>query len=86
MTLTLDLPQDLEHELTAEANKLGLPVAEYALRLLLYRPVVDKMPATGAELVDYWQKANLVGTRPDIEDSQEYARQLRREAETRQRP
>jgi hypothetical protein len=82
MTLTLELPQDLEHELTAEANKLGLPVTEYALRLLLYRPIGDKMPKTGAELVNYWQKAELIGTHPDIEDSQVYARQLRREAET----
>jgi hypothetical protein len=86
MTLTLELPQDLEYELTAEANKLGLPVAEYALRLLHYRPVVENMPGTGRELVDYWQKADLVGSRPDIENSQEYARQLRHEAETRIQP
>ena len=86
MTLTLELPQELEYELTAEADKLGLPVNEYALRLLLYRPVVDKMPGTGAELVAYWQEADLVGTRPDIDDNVAYARQLRHEAETRNRP
>ncbi len=86
MTLTLELPQDLEYELAAEAQKLGLPLSEYALRLLFSRSFVNKKPGTGAELVSYWQEANLVGIRPDIEDSQTYARQLRREAETRERP
>ena len=84
MTLTLELPQDLEHELAAEAQKLGLPLSEYALRLLFSRSAVDKKPGTGAELISYWQEANLIGIRPDIEDSQTYARQLRREAETRE--
>ena len=42
-------------------------------------------PQTGAELVAYWEAEGLLGTRPDIEDSQDYARELRRQAETRKR-
>jgi hypothetical protein len=34
MDLVLDLPAELESELTAEANRLGLPLKEYALRIL----------------------------------------------------
>ena len=34
MTLTLNLPQELETRLATEAARLGLPVSEYALRLL----------------------------------------------------
>ena len=83
MTLTIELPQELEDELAAEAQKLGLPLTEYALRLLLSRPGMDKMPGTGAELVAYWHEADLIGARPDIENSRDYARRLRREAETR---
>jgi hypothetical protein len=34
MTLTLELPADLEARLKAEADRHGLPIAEYALTLL----------------------------------------------------
>lgn len=34
MTLTLDLPTDLESKLAAEAAGLGLPLSEYVVRLL----------------------------------------------------
>ena len=43
----------------------------------------SSMPANGAELVAYWKKKGLIGTRPDITDSVAYARALRRQAETR---
>ena len=43
------------------------------------------MPINGAELVAYWEKKGLIGTRPDITDSVAHARALRRQAETRQR-
>lgn len=42
---------------------------------------VTSSPKTGAELVGYWQDEGLIGTRPDIDDSQEYARTLRAIAE-----
>lgn len=85
MTITIQLPPDLENELSAEAAKLGLPLPEYALRILLTRQVGKDLPKTGEELVDYWRKEGLIGTRPEIADSQEHARQLREQAEHRKR-
>lgn len=85
MTLTIDLPQDLARELANEAGKLGIPLSEYALRLLYSREVTEKKPETGDELVAYWQEEELIGSRKEIDDSQLYARQIRTLAETRLR-
>ncbi|MCZ7672334.1 MAG: hypothetical protein M5U34_37035 [Chloroflexi bacterium] len=85
MTLTIDLPQDLAHELATEASKLGIPLSEYALRLLYSRELTEKKPKTGDELVAYWQEEELIESRKEIDDSQVYARQIRTQAETRVR-
>lgn len=85
MTLILELPKDLEVALVSEAAQLGLPLPEYALRLLYWRQTAEKPLQSGADLIAYWQKAEVIGTRPDIEDSQSYARQLRSQAENRER-
>ena len=85
MSLTLDLPLELENELSAEAQKLNMPLSEYILRLLTTNRYRTSNPKTGAELVEYWQNEGLIGTRPDIVDSQEYARELRALAERRTR-
>lgn len=85
MTITLDLPEKLERELEAEAARFGLPVEQYALRLLAkQRSGVDR-PRTGAELVEYWRREGLIGYRSDIRDSASHARRLRRAAERRPR-
>lgn len=83
MSITLDLPQELESELATEATQLGLSLAEYVLRLLSTRSLAGSVPTTGAELVAYWQREGVVGTRPDIIDSQTHARQIRQQAERR---
>lgn len=83
MTITIELPKDLERELSAEAKRLGLPLPEYALKLLSTSRSVAAPPATGAELVAYWRKESLIGSRPEIADSQEHARELRKRAEQR---
>ena len=83
MTITLNLPPKLADELTTEAARLGLSLSEYALRLLTTGQKRN-MPKTGAELVAYWQAEGLVGTRPDIADSQTHAREIRRQAEKRE--
>jgi len=85
MSITLDLPQELESELAAEATQLGLSLTEYALRLLVTRTRASHMPITGAELVAYWQREGVIGTRPEITDSQMHARQIRHRAERRVR-
>jgi hypothetical protein len=84
MSLTLDLPDELEHELASEASQLGLSLPEYAVRLLSApRFVGTGAPRTGPELVAYWQAAGVTGSRPDIADSQAHARGLRAKAERR---
>ena len=84
MSFMLELPQDLEEELEKEAARLGLPLSEYVLRVLATgRP--KREVTSGAELMAYWQDEGLVGTRSDVQDSQEHARRLRREAQRRLR-
>ncbi|MBD2302545.1 hypothetical protein [Nostoc sp. FACHB-190] len=85
MNINLDLPLDLEKELCNEASQLNLTLSEYILRVLTVRQVLINQPKTGAELVAYWQSEGVINSRPDITDSQAYARQLRRDAETRER-
>ena len=84
MMVSLNLPTDLETELSAEASNLKLPLAEYILRILSLRPFLPNPPKTGAELVAYWESIGVIGSRPEIADSQDYARQLRHQAETRE--
>jgi hypothetical protein len=86
MSLVLNLPPELETELLAEASRMGLPLPEYVKRLLLVGRPPEAMPRNGSELVAYWQGEGLVGSRGDITDSQKHARELRQQAEQRERP
>jgi hypothetical protein len=81
----LELPSELENELSAEASQLKLPLAEYILRVLAFRPFLQNLPKTGLDLVAYWESVGVINSRPDIADSQEYARRLRDQAERRER-
>lgn len=83
MTINLDLLSELENELSFEASQLKLPLTEYIVRVLLFRPFLQNPPRTGAELITYWENVGVINSRPDIADSQEYARRLRYEAENR---
>ncbi|MBH8567168.1 hypothetical protein I8748_34320 [Nostoc sp. CENA67] len=85
MSINLDLPPELENQLCNEASQLNLTLSEYILRILSIRQVIGNPPKTGAELVAYWQSEGVINSRPDITDSQAYARKLRHEAETRER-
>ena len=78
MTITLDLPQELENALSIGAKQVGVSLQEYLLQVLYTSLRVGHKPKTGAELVEYWQSEGLIGTRPDIIDSQAHARQIRR--------
>ena len=86
MSLVLNLPAELETELASEASHLGLPLTEYVLRLLADGRTLSRAPHTGTELLAYWQREGLVGTRPDIADSAAHARALREQAQRRARP
>ncbi len=83
MSITLDLPEELVREISAEAAQLGLPLEEYIRRALSVGRTLERMPKTGADLVAYWEREGLIGSRPDIADSQEHARRLRARAEQR---
>jgi hypothetical protein len=85
MSINLNLPPELETELHTEASQLNLPLSEYILHILSTRKIVDSLPKTGAELVKYWENEGVINSRPDITDSQVYARELRHQAETRER-
>lgn len=84
MSITLELPKELESDLASEAKQLGLSLPDYTLRLIVARPPLKSAPKTGAELVAYWQNAGVIGMRSDIDDSQQHARTLRAHAERRQ--
>jgi len=85
MSIHLDLPPELKSQLSTEALRLNLPLSEYILRVLSIRQVLSNPPKTGAELVAYWQSEGVINSRPDITDSQVYARNLRHQAQTRTR-
>jgi hypothetical protein len=85
MSITLDLPQELENQLSVEAAQLGLSLPECVLYVLSKGLVPAKRPKTGAELVEYWQSEGLIGTRHEFTDSQAHARQIREQAERRTR-
>jgi hypothetical protein len=69
MNLVLDLPTELESELAAEAAQLGLSLSDYALRILATGRPGLSAPKTGADLVDYWKREGLIGSRSDITDA-----------------
>ncbi|MEM9274115.1 MAG: hypothetical protein AAGA80_14290 [Cyanobacteria bacterium P01_F01_bin.143] len=83
MSININLPSDLENELSIEASQLKLSLTEYILRILSVRPSPQNSPKTGVELVAYWKSVGVIDSRSDITDSQEYAHKLRHEAETR---
>jgi hypothetical protein len=85
MSITLELPQELASELSTEAGRLGLSLSDYVLRLLSVTKGESKAPKTGADVVAFWQNEGLIGYRSDITDSQKHARQLRAQAENRER-
>jgi hypothetical protein len=86
MSLVLELPPELESELAAEAAQLGLPLPEYALRILAGGRSPRPTPKTGAELLAYWQSEGLVGMRPEITDAPAHVRSLREQAQRRGQP
>ena len=77
MTISLDLPKELEQELSTEAAQINLSLSEYIVHLLSVRQVFNHPPKTGEELIAYWQSAGVINSRPDLGNSQKYARKLR---------
>lgn len=86
MTLTLELPPDLEIQLTSEASQVGLPLPEYVLGILTSARRNAPEVTSGPELIDYWRRHGVIGSRPEITDSQQRARTLREKAARREQP
>ncbi len=94
MTLTLELTPEQEQRIEAGAKRRNMDAASYAKALLFeeeqgYRSQVPAQAAeeqwSGADLVAYWEREGLIGTRPYIQDSLEHAWAIRRRAERRTR-
>ena len=88
MTITLNLTSELEEELSQEAARLGVPLAEYALRVLANSRTPQSatdVPLTGADLVEYWSREGVIGSRRDVEDPVAFARALREQSQHRTR-
>ncbi len=83
MPHTVELPDDLADALTEEASRLGLSLPDYAVRLLTSARLSTASVRSGADLVGFWQAEGLIGSRPDIADSQLEARRLRDQAQRR---
>jgi hypothetical protein len=83
MPQTVELPDELADSLTDEASRLGLSLRDYAVRLLSSARPLTASVRTGADLVAYWRAESVVGSRPDITDSQSESRRLRDQAQRR---
>lgn len=83
MPQAVELPDDLADALTHEASRLGLSLRDYAVRLLSSTRASAISVGSGADLVSFWRNEGLIGSRPDISDSQVEARRLRDEAQRR---
>ena len=85
MALHVNLSNEAQERLCAQAAALGMKLEDYAARLLegSATPVPNVKRPEGKELVEYWRKEGVLGSRPDIKDSVAHARKLRRQAERR---
>jgi hypothetical protein len=90
MTLQIELTPEVEDTLRAEAARRGLAVEEYALEALVTgmgarseHRSAEKLPQAGAEALAYWRREGVTGLFADRPDTPEFARELRRQAESR---
>ena len=90
MGLVIDLTKEQEEELHRIAAQQGYDSAGFIKRMLdeALTSAKDKSVhniSNGADLTAYWDSLGLFGSRPDITDSSEHARGIRRQAERQQR-
>ena len=87
MTLTLELTPEQEQQIETEAQRRNMDAASYAKALLFETGQTlsqeQEEQWSGADLVAYWEREGVIGSRPDIVDSLEHARAIRRKAERR---
>jgi hypothetical protein len=85
VSIVLNLPPELESKLSADARQRGLSLADYVLQVLGADTLPQARPTSGADMVAFWSREGLIGTRSDIADSSVHARALRDKAQTRRR-
>ena len=80
MTLSIELTPEISARLQAEATAQGINATELACRL-----IEQALPAKtiGEQILEEWEHAGVRGVFADRPDSPEFARELRRRAETR---
>jgi hypothetical protein len=81
MTLTVELTPEQQSVLEQEAAARGLEPEEYARYLI--EAGLGSRKLTGAEAMAHWEREGVLGTFQDRPDSPDFARELRRQAETR---
>lgn len=85
MSITLELPKELSDQLTQEALEAQTSMEDYVVHLIQTRDAVLTRIKTGADAVAYWKSLGLLGRLKHIEDPIQYARNVRKAAETRSR-
>jgi hypothetical protein len=86
MTLTLEVPAQVEDRPRVAAQRRGVDVSEYVRHALNVALLAEELPTDGPALLQFWQEAGVIGMRPDIADSQEHAAEIRRAASQRESP
>jgi hypothetical protein len=84
MSVSLELPKDLEAKLRQAALDQGVLLPDYIVHLLTQN-AMSPSSMSGRDLVAYWEREGLIGARTEIQDSQVHARALRSQAERRDR-
>jgi len=85
VSIVINLPNELERTIAAEAAKAGMTVSDYVADRLAKATAVTatgetKVRLTGAALVQRWRDTGLIGYRSDITDPDAHSRRLREEA------
>ncbi len=80
MTLTIELSPD-EVQRVKQAWSQGVDVTTLIHRLLAQLPAE---PSIGLEIIAEWEREGVIGSRPEIVDSESHARQIREQAQQRQ--
>ena len=86
MTLTINLTEEEETRVRCMAERAGV-APEALVRLLIGEgpSEIANRPKTPAEAIAYWRKMDVLGSYGDPSmTSQEVAREIRRQAETRE--
>jgi hypothetical protein len=84
MTMTLELTADQEARLLERAKAAGMDDARAYVLALIESQTDSLIPKTAADVLAYWKREGLDSLFEGKPDSPEFARELRRAAQTRE--